>query len=177
MIVLYRLFRYQTSWVSETADELFDAEFAHETEEMLSVYEIERSVAPQVHVEHYAAAGNDPPRNGGGFDCGSFQWEVTPDDPGGLFATRRSAHRLIQTKSEDDRKRFASETWSLICQDAPAKVEVRKDDMRAHVHSRVQRSDAEWIGFLEAASDDWKKYPKPLATPPDDKSRKTPKPK
>lgn len=172
--MLYRLFRYQTSWVAETADKLFDAEFAHESEEMLSVYDVDRSTTTCVHVEHYAAAGNDPPRNGGGFDCESFLWEVTPDDPSGLFAIRRGAHRLVQTKTEDDRKQFAAETWALIRENASSRVDVKKDDMRAHVFSRVQSNDEEWIGFLETANDDWKKFPK---SPPDAKSGKPPKSK
>jgi hypothetical protein len=158
--VIYRVFAYRASWLSATAEELFDKEFAHESEDELSVYDVHPSAGVQTHVEHYAGANCDPPRSGDGIDCAALKWGIEPDDPGGLFAARRQAHRLVQTKSESDRRSFASDVFGLIRSLPSAKVEVSKEDMRDYVSNRMLASDQEWTSFMETANVNWKKYPK-----------------
>lgn len=163
--MLIRLFRYRESLQETDARSLYDAELSRSDgspDLELSVYDADSTRLIQLTLEHFADAGNDPPRHATGMDVQpAREGGVRVREPtGGRFELASSAHHVLQFQDAPDQIEFARLLVALLASSAPPAWTHDRPALRRWLADRVQAGDSEWSGFLAVARDTWKKFPK-----------------
>ena len=160
--MFFRLFyKFATADTAPDAQSLYDAEFVNKDgtpDRQPSVYEIDEPSVPQTHAEHAANAKISPPRKGAGIDISPTKQPGFPQANGSSFRHLASAHKILNFTTEDDLKRFVNLLFDLKVSGQARCFKNDKATIRNYVKICVANKDPEWLGFLETASVEWKKY-------------------
>jgi hypothetical protein len=154
-------FRYRQSLRETDPKSLYDAEFTDadgDPDLQLSVYVAALLRLEQLTLEHYAAAGNDPPRRGLGVDVSAICPEPVKDPTDAAFALVRETHHYLAFADAASLLEFAAALLEEVQKNPRRERLVAKAVLRRWLHDH--QGESEWRAFLTAANEKWRKFPK-----------------